>query len=115
MDRREDAVVSDFDELVDEADLAPVDGWDFGWLERRAVEDRPTWRYFDRVVERAKEVSALLEVEAGVGSMSGSLPSLPRLTVAAEGFAPSVAVAAPRLRTRGVHLVVPDPSGAAVR
>jgi SAM-dependent methyltransferase len=98
--------VSEFDDLVDGAERVPIEGWDFGWLDGRAVEDRPTWRYVDRVVERVAGVSTLLEVHSGVGSMIGSLPSLPRLSAATEGFAPSVAVAAPRLRSRGVRLVV---------
>jgi SAM-dependent methyltransferase len=51
-------------------------------------------------------VATLLEVQAGVGSMVGSLPSLPSLAVATEAFPPSVAVAAPRLRARGIHLMV---------
>jgi SAM-dependent methyltransferase len=38
--------------------------------------------------------------------MIGSLPVTPRLAVATEGFPPSVIVAAPRLRARGVALVV---------
>ena len=98
--------MSDFDDLVDEAEHVPIEWWDFGWLDGRAVEERPTWRYFDRVVERAADVSTLLEIQAGVGSMVGRLESLPRLSVATEGFPPSVAKAAPRLRSRGVHLVV---------
>ena len=67
--RREDVAVSDFDDLVEKAEQVPIEGWDFGWLDGRAVEDRPTWRYFDRVAERAADVSTLLEVQAGVGSM----------------------------------------------
>jgi SAM-dependent methyltransferase len=104
--QREDVAVSDFDQLVEEAEQVPIEGWDFGWLDGRAVEERPTWRYFDRVAERAADVSTLLEVQAGVGSMIGRLQSLPRLSVATEGFASSVATAAPRLRSRAVHLVV---------
>jgi SAM-dependent methyltransferase len=96
----------DFDRLVAEAEQAPIGGWDFGWIDGRAVEDRPTWRYFDRVAERAGAVDSLLEVQAGTGSMIGRLPVLPRLSAATEGFPPSVALAAPRLRSRGVHLVV---------
>jgi hypothetical protein len=34
-----------FDELVSEADGAPVDGWDFSWLDGRATEERPSWGY----------------------------------------------------------------------
>jgi Methyltransferase domain len=98
--------VSEFDDLADGAERVLIEAWDFGWLDGRAVEDRPTWRYFDRVVERVAGVSTLLEVQAGVGPVIGSLPSPARLSVATEGFAPSVAVAAPRLRSRGVRLVV---------
>jgi SAM-dependent methyltransferase len=100
------AAMAEFDDLVRDAELAPIEGWDFSWLDGRAIEERPSWRYFDRVVERAASVAALLEVQAGTGRMIGSLPSLSELAVATEGFPPSVAVAAPRLRERGVHLVV---------
>jgi SAM-dependent methyltransferase len=106
--------MEDFDELVREAESAPVGGWDFSWLAGRATEERPRWRYFDRVAKRAAGVTTLLELQAGVGSMIGSLPSLPPLAVATEGFPPSVAVAAPRLRARGVHLVVVSQTTAAV-
>ena len=107
--------MSDFDDLVDEAERAPIGAWDFSWLDGRAVEDRPTWRYFDRVTERTAKVSTLLEVQAGVGLMIGSLPSIPRLSAATEGFAPSVVVAAPRLRLRGVHLVVTSQTSRGLR
>lgn len=102
-----------FEDLVEEAERAPIGGWDFTWLAGRAVEERPTWRYFDRVVERTSGVSALLEVQAGVGGMIGNLPHLPPLSVATEGFAPSIAVAAPRLRQSRANLVVTlqTPSG----
>src|SRR3954468_18100242 len=106
--------MSDFDELVREAELAPIDSWDFSWLDGRAIEDRPSWRYFDRAAERAARVATLLEVQAGVGSMIGALPSLPSLAVATEGFPPSVAVATPRLRSRGAHLVVTSQTRAAL-
>ena len=95
-----------FDELVTEAERAPMGSWDFSWLAGRAVEERPSWRYFDRVQERAATVSSLLELQAGTGAMIGSLSALPALAVATEGFPPSVAIAAPRLRERGAHLVV---------
>ena len=95
-----------FDELVHEAEVAPIEGWDFAWLDGRAIEDRPSWHYFDKVAERATTARSLLEIEAGVGAMIGALSVLPSLAVATEGFAPSVALAAPRLQARGVHLVV---------
>lgn len=42
--------------------------------------------------------------------MIGSLPTLPGLPVATEGYPRSIANAAPRLRARGVHLVVTSPA-----
>ena len=98
--------MNEFDALVDGAERAPIGAWDFSWLAGRAVEERPSWRYFDRVVERSAGVSVLLEVQAGVGSMIGNLPSRPPLSVATEGFPPSVAASRHRLRAAGVHLVV---------
>ena len=52
-----------FEELVDEAERAPVEDWDFGWLDGRATEERPSWRYFDFVAERAATVSTMLDLQ----------------------------------------------------
>lgn len=35
-----------FKELMAEATSAPVDGWDFSWLDGRAEEERPSWGYW---------------------------------------------------------------------
>ena len=98
--------MADFDDLVREAGAVRLEAWDFSWLDGRAAEERPSWRYFDRVVERVAGAAWLLEVQAGTGRMIGSLPSLPALAVATEGFPPSIATAGPILRARGVELVV---------
>jgi len=34
-----------FEELLDDAATAPVDGWGFEWLNGRATEQRPSWGY----------------------------------------------------------------------
>jgi SAM-dependent methyltransferase len=94
-----------FDDLVGEAERAPIDGWDFGWLEGRATEERPSWRYFDLVAARVPTVASLLDVQTGAGTMIADLATLPPLTVASEGHGPNVAEAAQRLRRRGAHLV----------
>jgi SAM-dependent methyltransferase len=101
-------VTRSFEELVGEAEAAPVGGWDFSWLEGRAHEDRPTWRYFDLVARRAGAVDTLLDLEVGNGGMVAALPALPRLTVGTEAYEPNVAIAARRLAARGAHLVRPD-------
>jgi hypothetical protein len=97
-----------FDDLVGQAATAPIDEWDFSWLDGRAYEERPSWRYFDLVAERVARVSSLLDVEAGSGTMIDALPTLPARTVATESYPPNVAAAGRRLARRGAQLVVPD-------
>jgi SAM-dependent methyltransferase len=94
-----------FEDLIEQASTAPIDGWDFSWLRGRATEERPSWRYFDLVAEAAAGARRMLDVQAGTGHTIHALPILPRLTVAAEGWAPSIRHAAPRLAARGAQLV----------
>jgi SAM-dependent methyltransferase len=73
------------------------------------VEERPTWRYFDRVVERVDGVARLLDIDTGVGNLIADLPRLPPITVGVDAYPPSIERAAPRLHTRGAHLVQTSP------
>jgi SAM-dependent methyltransferase len=98
-------VSDDFDQLVQQAWVAPADTWDFSWLEGRATEDRPSWRYFDRVAERVRDAQRLLDVDAGTGNMLADLPKLPPLAAATDSYEPSIQMAAPRLRARGAQVV----------
>jgi SAM-dependent methyltransferase len=95
-----------FEEFINEAESAPIAGWDFSFLDGRATEERPSWRYFDRVAERTRQVSSLLDLQTGTAQMLRALPRLPPLTVATEAYEPSVAIAEPRLRRRHAHLLV---------
>jgi len=97
-----------FDDLVAEAERAPIAGWDFGWLDGRATEERPSWHYFDLVAERADGVASLLDIQTGTGNMIAALPRVPPLAVATEGYAPNVPLAAQRLREDGAHVVWTD-------
>jgi SAM-dependent methyltransferase len=98
-------VDDDFDRLVHEAMQAPADTWDFAWLDGRAVEERPSWRFFDRVCERVPGTRRLLDLDAGTGNLLADLPQLAPLTVAADGYGPSIRIAAPRLHARGADVV----------
>lgn len=95
----------DFEQLVHEASVAPADTWDFGWLAGRAVEERPSWRYFDLVRERAGTARRLLDLDAGTADLLSALPHLPPLTVATDAHPPSIRIAGPRLAARGAHVV----------
>ncbi|EIV90803.1 class I SAM-dependent methyltransferase [Frankia sp. QA3] len=96
-----------FEELVDEA-AAPVDGWDFSWLDGRASEQRPSWGYARLVSERMARADAALDVQTGGGEMLAGVPHLPRRTVAVESWPPNIVRAAAALHPRGVHLVAAD-------
>ena len=92
--------------LIEEAEAAPIEGWDFSWLNGRATEERPSWGYSSLLVERAKDVSSLLDLQTGGGELLGQLPRFPPLTVATEGWEPNVRRAAQRLHPRGAWVVV---------
>jgi SAM-dependent methyltransferase len=94
-----------FDELIAEAEGAPIEGWDFSWLEGRATEERPSWRYSAIVASRLRSASAMLDIECGGGELLSRLPGLPRFMVATEGWPPNVGVADRRLRPLGGHVV----------
>ncbi|MFE7406443.1 class I SAM-dependent methyltransferase [Isoptericola sp. NPDC057559] len=97
-----------FDELVAEADAAPMAGWDFSWLEGRATEERPSWGYSRLLHERLGTVGAALDLQTGGGEVLGTAPALPRLLVATEGWPPNVAAATALLHPRGVAVVAHD-------
>jgi SAM-dependent methyltransferase len=80
--------MADVDDLIAEAAAAPVDGWDFSWLDGRATEERPSWRFRERVAERAASASALLDIECGDGKLLHSLPHPPALIVGVEDYQP---------------------------
>jgi len=100
------ARVSDpFDAFVAQGETAPIDGWDFSWLDGRASEERPSWGYAKLVAQRVETARAMLDLECGGGEMLASLARFPACLVAAEGYRPNVAVAARRLRPRGAYVV----------
>lgn len=94
-----------FEELVAEASAVSVAGWDFSWLEGRATEQRPSWGYARSMGERMGRASAALDIQTGGGEVLASVPKLPPLTVATEGWPPNVAKATALLGPRGVAVV----------
>ncbi|MFE5292150.1 class I SAM-dependent methyltransferase [Isoptericola sp. NPDC056618] len=100
-----------FDELVGEADAAPMSGWDFSWLEGRATEERPSWRFSRLLHDRLGTVDAALDLQTGGGEVLAAAPALPRLLVATEGWPPNVAAATRLLHPRGVAVVAHDDAG----
>lgn len=97
-----------FEELLAEAEAAPVEGWDFSWLEGRATEERPSWGYQRALGRRLARVSSALDIQTGGGEVLAGAGALPGTTAATESWPPNVARATRLLHPRGV-VVVADP------
>ncbi|WP_374021649.1 class I SAM-dependent methyltransferase [Mycobacterium sp. HNNTM2301] len=95
-----------FDDLVAEADAAPVDGWDFSWLDGRATEERPSWGYQRQLSSRLATVSAALDIHTGGGEVLSGAAPFPPTMAAIETWPPNAALATKRLHPLGVVLVV---------
>lgn len=99
-----------FEALVDEAESAPVDGWDFSWLDGRATEQRPSWGYQRLMSERLAAANAALDIETGGGEVLAGAPAFPPTMAATESWPPNLAKATRLLHPRGV-VVVADTGG----
>ncbi|MBF5031844.1 MULTISPECIES: class I SAM-dependent methyltransferase [unclassified Micromonospora] len=98
-------MVGTFEELVAEAEAAPVEGWGFDWLRGRATEERPPWGYARLVGERMAAVNAALDIDTGGGEVLAEVPAPPPLLVATEAWPPNVPVARRHLRPLGASVV----------
>lgn len=99
---------SDFEELIAEADAAPVDGWDFSWLDGRATEQRPSWGYQRHQATRLAAARAALDIQTGGGEVLAEAAVFPPTMVATESWPPNLARATRLLHPRGA-VVVADP------
>jgi SAM-dependent methyltransferase len=104
------SVEKSFDELVDEAAQASVEGWDFSWLAGRATEERPSWGYQRLLSGRLAAASAALDIQTGGGEVlaGAGAENFPWTMVATEGWPPNIAKATALLHPLGA-VVVADP------
>jgi hypothetical protein len=105
-------VDTSFDALVNEAAAAPVEGWDFSYLDGRATEKRPSWGYQRLLGTKLAGASAALDIQTGGGEVlaGAGAGNFPRTMVATEGWAPNIAKATALLHPLGA-VVVADPEG----
>ncbi|WP_353649205.1 class I SAM-dependent methyltransferase [Nakamurella sp. A5-74] len=94
-----------FDELVSEAASADVSGWGFSWLDGRATEERPPWRFVRLLAERLGRAECALDIDTGGGELISEIPLLPRQLTVTESWAPNAQWARERLADRGVRVV----------
>jgi SAM-dependent methyltransferase len=94
-----------FDELLEEADEHPVDGWDFSWLGDRLIDHPLPWDYEAMLLDHAGRSPDLLDLGTGGGEFLAGLPHHPGRTVATEAWPPNVEIARRRLRPLGIEVV----------
>lgn len=97
-----------FEQLIADGEAAPIDGWDFAWLDGRATEQRPSWGYQRLIAQRLATAGAGLDVQTGGGEVLAGVERLPATMAATESWPPNVAKATALLHPRGV-VVVADP------
>ncbi len=103
-----------FEDLAAEAEAAPVDGWDFSWLDGRATEERPPWGYARLAAARLAEAGTALDLDTGGGEVLAGLPAWPPRMAATESWPPNAARAARLLRPRGGWLIATGPGDPAL-
>ena len=101
--------VRGFGDLIREAAAADVSGWDFGWLEGRASEERPPWGYSGLLAARLPGVDTALDLDTGGGEVIAEVPRLPPRMVVTEGWPPNITRAQRLLSPRGVEVVAAQP------
>ncbi|MFE9103464.1 class I SAM-dependent methyltransferase [Actinomadura geliboluensis] len=94
-----------FEELLDEAESAPVEGWDFSWFDGRATEQRPSWGYQRLMSDRLARATAALDIETGGGEVLAGAGTFPPTMAATESWPPNLAKATRLLHPRGVVVV----------
>jgi SAM-dependent methyltransferase len=99
----------DYDQLVGEAVGVPITGWEFAWLDGRAVGSDPSWSYPELARPLLRHADSLLDLDTGGGELLVELAPLPAHTVAVESWAPNVPVARDRLTRFGVSVVTELP------
>lgn len=87
----------------------PFQGWDFSYLQGRYHEETPPWSYEKRVRALLPGAASLLDMGTGGGEKLLEFRSLfPPLTVATEGYAPNIPVAAATLNAYGAQVIPYD-------
>ncbi len=92
---------------MSEAVAAPVDGWDFSWLDGRATEQRPSWGYQRLLGSKLAAAEAAVDIQTGAGEVlaGARVDNFPSTMAATEGWAPNAARATALLHPMGVVVI----------
>src|SRR5699024_2024665 len=102
--RGRDGIMSTAEELIAQAAAADVDGWDFAWLDGRATEERPRWRYSRLLAERLARAQVAIDLDTGGGEVLAECPHLATEQHVTESWPPNAARARDLLGPRGVSV-----------
>ena len=105
------AVDQDYQRLVDEAVGVRMSGWEFAWLDGRAVGSQPSWSFPELARPLLRRAASLLDLDTGGDKLLAELAPLPPHTVAVESWAPNTPVARDRLAPFGVSVLTELPGG----
>jgi hypothetical protein len=97
----------EFDRLIAEGLSVDVEAyWGAGFLPGRYRVDKPDWSHEATARQILTQADSALDMGTGEGGVLAGLAPLPKLTVAYEGWWPTVPAAQATLRPLGAHLVV---------
>lgn len=96
--------MTDFSQLLDEAERHPTQGWDFTWLANRITTSDLPWDFASIVAGLARTSRDLLDLGTGGGEWLAQLALRPARTVATEAWPPNVVIARRRLEPLGVEV-----------
>ncbi|MET0416837.1 MAG: methyltransferase [Actinoplanes sp.] len=100
-----------YEETVGESVGERATGWEFAWLDGRAVGSEPSWSYPDRARGLLRRTTGLLDLDTGSGELLAELAPLPPHTIAVESWARNTPVARGRLGPFGVPVLTELPGG----
>jgi SAM-dependent methyltransferase len=83
-----------FADLVAEAMSAPINGWDFSWLEGRATEERTWWGYRQLAAQEVAAATTVLDIQTGGGELLAEIlrdaAEQPAVVVVTESWPPNL-------------------------
>lgn len=92
-----------FDDLVNEANSVPIEGWDFSFLNGRTVGDSLPWDYQQMASDLVFRAHRTLDIDTGGGEIFESLKPQ-RGSMAVEPYKPNLALSTQRLQALGIEV-----------
>lgn len=89
--------------MIAEAAAAPMSGWDFSFLDGRAIGDPLPWDYFSLARDAARQARRVLDIDTGGGEVLVRL-GVPAGSVALEPYPPNLPLARARLQPQGIEV-----------